>query len=92
MLFAVKRHLPNQSEASALIVKLKKARTIDRIQTSTGFDSAFILTVNSAVAEVRELGNLLAAKIIIQTVIGRCEVCNSLNLRGTNALIRMCLN
>ena len=77
MLFAVKRHLPNQSEASALIVKLKKARTIDRIQTSTCFDSAFILTVDSAVAEVRELGNLLAAKIVIQTVIGRCEVCNS---------------
>ena len=59
------------------MVKLKRARTIDKIQTSTGFDSASILTVNSAVAEFWELGNLLAAKIIIQTVIGIREVCNS---------------
>ena len=48
------------------MVRLKNAKTIDRIQTSTGFDSAFTLTVNSAVAEVSELGNLLAAKTIIQ--------------------------
>ena len=67
--------LPNERcEASAVIVKLKKARTIGRIQTSS---SIFIITVNSAMAEVSELGNLLTAKIIIQTVIRRCKVCNS---------------
>ena len=75
VVFAGKRHLRNKrSEASAVMVKLKKARTIGRIQTSS---SVFILTVNSAMAEVSELDNLLAAKIIIQTVIRRCEVCNS---------------
>ena len=76
------------------MVRLKNAKTIDRIQTSTGFDSAFMLTVNSAVAEVSELGNLLAAKTIIQTVIGRCKawILSGLNLHGTSVLIRMCFH